>query len=192
MIINDKQAVERLSSPLNLINRMRAASSSGNGKGSNGSMSLFGLGRKQETEAVTDKKIGSFNPFRKKEEQVPPIIPQVSTQEVPSVVQSAARAATEPSLSSLLQNSESQIKLGLAHDNAIDLLNNSVTLLRSKIEEVKADKLPAVISAASKVVESIRRERLEASQDRSDREVHYHFYTPIQKKLADYEVIEVQ
>ena len=48
-----------------------------------------------------------------------------------------------------------------------------------------------MISAASKTVESIRRERNENAKQGKDREVHYHFYTPEQKKVSDYEVIDV-
>lgn len=101
---------------------------------------------------------------------------------------------TEPKpikLDNILDNSESQIKLGLAHDRALELLNNSVSMLAAKLEDVKADKLPAVISAASKTVESIRKERAESSKNNKDREVHYHFYTPEQRKITDFEIIDV-
>jgi hypothetical protein len=97
-----------------------------------------------------------------------------------------------PLLDELVENSESQIKLGLAHDHALDLLQRSVDILSAKLDDVKADKLPSVISAASKVVESIRKERLEVSKSGKDREVHYHFYTPEQRKMDSYEIIEVQ
>jgi hypothetical protein len=97
-----------------------------------------------------------------------------------------------PILDSILENSEAQINLGLAHDSALKLLTNSISSLATKLDDVKPDKLPAAIMAASKVVESIRRERNEALKNNKDREVHYHFYTPEQKVLTDYEVIEVQ
>jgi hypothetical protein len=98
---------------------------------------------------------------------------------------------TAPVLEQIVENQDSQIRLGLAHDKALELLNRSVDYLTAKLDDVKADKLPAVVTAASKVVESIRRERSEASKNNKDREVHYHFYTPQQKAVADYEVIEV-
>jgi hypothetical protein len=97
-----------------------------------------------------------------------------------------------PSLDEILANNESQIKLGLAHDRSLNLLAASVELLSNKLDDVRADRLPSVIAAASKVVESIRRERNEASKNNKDREVHYHFYTPEQRKVSDYEVIDVQ
>lgn len=94
-------------------------------------------------------------------------------------------------LDTILADNESQIKLGLAHDKALSLLVNSVGVLESKLSEVSVSKLPQAILAASKVVESIRRERTEASKNNKDREVHYHFYTPDQKKMESYEVIDV-
>jgi hypothetical protein len=97
-----------------------------------------------------------------------------------------------PLLDQILENNEAQISLGLAHDTALKLLTSSISSLSAKLDDVKPDKLPAAIMAASKVVESIRRERNEALKNNKDREVHYHFYTPEQKTLTDYEVIEVQ
>ncbi len=94
-------------------------------------------------------------------------------------------------LETILENHESQIKLGLAHDSALKLLGNSISQLSAKLDDVKADKLPAAIIAASKVVESIRKERLAVKSSGSEREVHYHFYTPEQKTIEQYEVIEV-
>ena len=79
-----------------------------------------------------------------------------------------------------------------AHDNALSVLTDAVSELKLRLGEVKADKLPSVITATSKVVESIRRERNEAAKSGKDREVHYHFYVPQQKKLENFEVIDVQ
>ena len=64
-------------------------------------------------------------------------------------------------------------------------------MLALKLDEVKADKLPSVITAASKVVESIRRERMELNKSSKGKDVHYHFYNTEQRKISDYEVIEV-
>lgn len=171
MLINDKDATSRLESPLNLINRLKNISSR------KSAMSLFGVGRSAEkVEKIEEVKI-TFNPFEnKKLEIIPQVLPQVQT---------------STKLDDILENNDSQIKLGLAHDKALDLLNRSVEALSAKLDDVRADKLSAVISAASKTVESIRKERSEASKNNKDREVHYHFYTPEQKKISDYEVIDV-
>jgi hypothetical protein len=166
MIINDKDALKRLNSPMNLINRLAETSKSNSRKSA---MSLF-IKPKEEI-----RKIETFNPFE------PHAIPTT-----PTIVSDA------PILEQIVENHESQIKLGLAHDKALDLLNRSVEILSAKLDDVKADKLPATIMAASKVVESIRKERNEATRNNKDREVHYHFYTPQQKLITDFEVIEVQ
>lgn len=175
MLINDKDATSRLESPLNLINRLKNISSR------KSAMSLFGVGRSAEkVEKIEEVKI-TFNPFEnKKLEIIPQVLPQVFPLQ-----------QTTTKLDDILENNDSQIKLGLAHDKALDLLNRSVEALSAKLDDVRADKLSAVISAASKTVESIRKERSEASKNNKDREVHYHFYTPEQKKISDYEIIDV-
>lgn len=181
MIINDKEASRRLDSPMNLINKLRQASSS-----KNSAMQLFGIGR-QEVLSVNDYSVaamtGEKHPVENTSIAFNPFQPEQPAQ-LPS-------ETVEPNLDTILTDNESQIRLGLAHDNALDLLNKSVLALTLKLDDVKADKLPAVISAASKTVEGIRRERNEASKNGKDREVHYHFYTPEQKKISDYEVIDV-
>ncbi len=130
---------------------------------------------------VAPEKI-SFNPFKDKEQ----------TPLSPIQIQSSAQTLPQPErLDSILENHDSQIKLGLAHDRALDLLNRSVEMLSTKLDDIKADKLPQVVSAASKTVESIRRERSEASKNKGDHDVHYHFYTPEQRRVDSYEVIDV-
>jgi len=145
MIIKDEDAIKRLNSPLNLINKLKATR-----RGE--AMSLFGIG---------------------------------------SPKKAAMAVQVKESLKDLIENSESQIKLKLVHDNALDLLHKATETLSTKLEDVRADKLPSVIAAASKTVESIRKERIEATKNDKDREVHYHFYTPQQNKIEDYDVIDV-
>ena len=193
MLINNSDAVARLASPMNLINRLR-----GNGDKKNNAMVLFGIGLRPEI-----KKEINFNPFFAAQKITTQRIEQPQNIEQPQQIESPQPLALIPSstlsqsqsserLDNILENHESQIKLGLAHDKALDLLNNAVAALALKLEDVKADKLPSVISAASKTVESIRRERNEAAKNGSkDREVHYHFYTPTQKPVSDYNVIEI-
>jgi len=165
MIINNDEASKRLNSPLNLINKLRETKANAKAKAA---MAIF---IPQNRKEVTAESI--------------PIGSRVNA----GVQHPAENTET---LDSILENSEAQISLGLAHDSALKLLNSSITRLSNNIDEVKAEKLPQAILAASKVVESIRRERNEALKNNKDREVHYHFYTPEQKTLTDYEVIEVQ
>jgi hypothetical protein len=177
MIIKDKDAAARLSSPMNLINRLAATK----GSSKNSAMSLFGIGRQTTSEKIIDEVKIAFNPFKSEFPQPLADIPSIAPTQI----------VEQPALADILENHESQIKLGLAHDRALDLLNRSTEMLLTKLDDVSASKLPAVISAASKTVEGIRRERNESAKNNKDREVHYHFYTPEQKKLDSYEVIDV-
>jgi hypothetical protein len=187
MIINSKDADSRLNSPMNLINKLRASTGS-----RNSAMSLFGVGRSvdKQIKQVEFKPQSIFNPFTKTE-TVTDTQTQAKTDTVIDRHSDSQSLSPKPILDNILENHESQIKLGLAHDQALDLLNRSVSLLSTKLDDVRADKLSSVISAASKTVESIRKERNEASKNSKDREVHYHFYTPTQKVISDYEVIDV-
>lgn len=95
-------------------------------------------------------------------------------------------------IENLIPNSDKQVELALAHDRALGLLNTAITTLATKLDDVKPERLPSVIAATSKVVESIRRERSEAAKQGANKEVHYHFYTPQQNKVTDYQIIDVQ
>ncbi len=184
MIINDKDAIARLNSPMNLINRLRCASTNNSKK--NNAMSLFGIRVEKE-----DRQIESKIELKQESKQELDIKPAIFNPFQPQALIPSSQVSVQPALDNILENHESQIKLGLAHDSALELLGNSVRLLATKLDDIKADRLPQVVTAASKVVESIRKERNEASKNNKDREVHYHFYTPQQNKVTDYEVIDV-
>lgn len=174
MLVNDSAALARLNSPNNLINQLKRDGSR------KSAMSLF-VRPKEEVKKIVEQVVTvSFNPFKEKTEAT--VIPL----QIPEVV-----PENQPTINSLLENSEQQIKLATAHDSALEVLTRSVTMLASKLDDVKADRLPSVITATSKVVESIRKERAEATRDNKGREVHYHFYTPTQRKVEQYDVIEV-
>lgn len=181
MIVNDKDALARLNSPMNLFNRLKAATD--NSKTPRASaMGLFGLNKNGERERTGV----SFNSSNKKAEANKET--DTTAQETTQILE---RHSEGVKIGDILSNAESQIKLTQAHDRALELLNNSVAELSLKLSEVPAAKLPGVIAAASKTVESIRKERNEAARSNKDREVHFHFYTPEQKKLNDYTVIDV-
>lgn len=179
MLVNDKEAIARLSSSGNLINLLKSLDNKNTRKSA---MSLF-IKPPSATQIEAKDLPKTFNPFDKPIEEAA----------LPVVIRSAEiiKAESSETLDRIVENNEAQIKLGLAHDSALDLLTNSVTLLANKLDDVRADRLPGVISAASKVVESIRKERLEQAKSGKDREVHYHFYTPEQKSVSEYEVIDV-
>lgn len=173
MIVNDKDALSRINSPINLINRMKNLSS--DPKRSK-AMSLFIKPTIDITAASDDDKTKvTFNPF--KDNKAP--------------ASDLATIVEPTSIDDISSDHDSKIELALAHDSALKLLTASVSALSAKLDDVKADKLPSVIAAASRTVESIRRERNEVAKTNKNGEVHYHFYTPAQKKLSDYAVVEV-
>jgi hypothetical protein len=147
-------------------------------------MALFGVGQKRESKP-------SHSSFEPAVVPAPIEKPKDEPKEEPKIV-SLVKEALEPKIDEILDDSEAKIKLSLAHDRAVELLTDSVAILINKLDDVKADKLPAVIMAASRTVESIRKERLESIKNQTNKEVHFHFYTPEQKSVEDYPVIEVQ
>lgn len=185
MILNEKEAAARLNSPMNLMNRLRETSKTNDRRSA---MSLF-IPATQKKENKLDKLnklehdeiVVSFNPFSTK----------VSSALVTPENSSQVLSSQSERLDDVLEDHEAKIELGLAHDKAIKLLNRSVDMLSAKLDDVSASKLPQVISAASKTIESIRKERYEVAKSGKDREVHYHFYTPEQKKVTDYQIIDV-
>lgn len=179
MLVSDKDAIARLSSSSNLANRLKNISPSSTRKNA---MSLF---IKPTVEKI-EKKI-AFNPFENKDKPQEPTVELIPVESSQAPVESRE----EPRLENLINDHEAQVKLGLAHDQSLALLSNSVKMLTDKLDEVSAAKLPGVITAASRVVESIRKERLEISRQGKDKEVHIVFYTPEQRKLTDYAVIDV-
>lgn len=190
MLVNEKDAIARLNSPLNLANRLR------NGPRSK-AMQLF-TGNRDTKKIETKLEIGDekkvaievkpfISPFPQTSLEIPQFSLPVSPTNPPK---QEIQKETPISLDAILDDSEAKIKLGLAHDKALDLLSRSVDMLSQKLDNVKADKLPAVIAAAGKTVDAIRRERTEAAKANKDREVHYHFYVPEQNKIEDYEIVD--
>lgn len=195
MIVPEKEAIARLESPLNLMNRLRSSSGSGNGSNSRSrAMDLFQPSRQAE---VQEQQPGEFiNPFDKTSNissNNTALIPTKQTAAVSSAsaADSQQQDSSSPNLDALVDNADSRIKLGIAHDRALDTLVNAIGLMKTKLDDMKPDKLPSAITAASKVVDAIQRQRIDQAKNKQGKEVHYHFYTPTQKKVEDYEVIEV-
>lgn len=161
MLIRNEEATKRINNPNNLINRLASGLKKPNARSE--AMSLF--------IRPSEVKI-SFNPFDKP--VALPVIP-----------------SDKPTTDNLISDADAKIQLANAHDNAIGLLNNSIEMLKLKLDNVDAEKLPGVINAASKVVASIRAERNELQKTNRGQDVHLHFYCPEQKTMDAYEVIEV-
>lgn len=186
MLLSNENILKRMNNSSNLANGSRGKA-----------MSLFGVSKRVETvkeaEIVVDKedipiefnssvlpdekKTESFNPFAKYAEEV----------------QKELEISTKPEISvtDLVPNADEEISLATAESSAVALMTDAITTLRLKLDDIRADKLPSVISAAAKTVEGIRRERNDNKKNNKEQDVHYHFYVPEQRKIADYAVVEV-
>ena len=175
MIISSEEAVKRLDSPLNLMNRIRDnghASSSTRSR----AMELFGIGKKKEN---SDKI-----------EAIPYLLsPQPSDNDHSSGIKVPEVLIPEESnVEDIIDDANAKIKLSLAHDAALDTLVKSLQTINGKLDEIPPKQLVSVASATSKIVNEIRTERNKTVGTKS---VHLHFYSPEQKKISDYEEVTV-
>jgi hypothetical protein len=184
MLLDDKAVIARLNSPLNLINKIASGDLGFKRKGA---MQLFTGPDK------SDKP--TFNPFKKNPSSSSSLVQPVASKDTEaSKDMEHAEASNESDsirLEDVIENADSQIQLAHAHDSALKLINNSIRELSTKLPDIKADRLPAVMLAAGKIVESIRKERAEVLKRGINNDVHFHFYTPQQKELSEYEIIDV-
>jgi len=192
MLIDQDEVNKRLNNPLNLMNRMREGISPLKRNG----MALFMPSNevKKEKERNSDPVKTTFNPFEKKETALVPATKTTPLSIVSQQTRSESLSSTTVTTNDVIDDSDSKIKLALAHDNALDLLTASIGKLKGKIDndEIKASSIPSVIASASKVITEIRKERLEREKNSGkDANVHYHFYCPEPKKIEEYDVIEV-
>lgn len=191
MIVADSDALARLESPLNLMNRMKSA---GTSRGQ--AMGLFGIGNRDKIQPSTitvppplpANPPEFINPFSKSDNALVP----VKTAERPiAPTIPVQKEDNGPNLDNLLDNADSRIKLSLAHDSALGVMKDAIDQVKIKLHEIKADKLPSVVAAMSKVVNDIQRQRIDQNKGAKNQSVHFHYYTPTQKKSTDYEIIDV-
>src|SRR3990167_5530449 len=189
MIVSEKDAIARLESSFNLINRLKAT-----GTVRRDSMGLFGVASRQDNNkleiksrnkiAVLPVVVSDFNPFKKSEQSETAKEISLQSKEIKSnEVRQAEVLPPETNLDELLENSDGRIRLSLAHDIALDTLVKSLQMINGRLEEIPAKQLITVASATSKVVNDIRTEQNKSSGTKS---VHLHFYSPEQKKISDY------
>jgi len=181
MLVSDKDALARLHSSSNLVERLRTTSNR-----RAGAMDLF-KSNGNIIRQITTSNNGSNN---QPEKLVPsnwnPFGNHIAVvEEKPEIIQE------QPRTDDLIDNASNRIRLADAHNEALNVLVSSVKMLGTKLDEVRADKLPSVIAAASKTVESIRREQLELNKERRGQNVHFHFYEPKRKEISEFEVIDV-
>lgn len=127
----------------------------------NKSMQLFGVGQKKEERFV--------NPFAPKPIEV---------------------LTTAPTIDDLIDDVDSRLNLDKAHKKALHVMNRAIQRVSDQIEELDSPtKLADVAAKMGKIVTDIRNEK-KNSVDK-ERTVHYHIYTPEQKKITDFEEITV-
>lgn len=206
MLLSEEEVQKRLTSPLNLMNRMAPAAPQNNTTSRNTAMSLFGLGGsrinvpyvkpevKEETKEVNEPTIPQHstnlipfnNPFIETNSFIRNEIALGATREEPKSEEPQA-----PRLEDLIDDSDTKVKMATLHSVALDTLNAAMNRLHCHIDAIHPEKLPAIITATGKVVESIRKERIELDKGGKEKNIHYHFYTPEQKSISDYEIIDV-
>lgn len=185
MIIKDDEVDKRLNNPSNLMNRLRSGSLGSKGQKNSQAMSLF-IPRFEKKVPFSE-----VNPTEIKDS------PSEETAIIPLSDKDDSNNDKLSSLSSseIVDDLDEQVKLGLAHNKGLSVLTKALENLENRLdgdEPIKVDKIPAIISAASKAVEFIRKERLEKEKNQGkDAQVHFHFYCPQQKKVEEYEIIDV-
>lgn len=165
MLISREDANKRLNSPTNLMNRMRSFRSDSRDK----ALSLFTNPKK---EANTPP---AWNPF-----------PENSNSEGEVKVPDAIISGLN--IDSIIDDADTRIKLQTIHDTALDTLVLAVQTLKDRLPEIAASKLPDVAAKIGKVVDNIRTEK---NKSQGVKQVHLHLYTPEQKKMSDYESVDV-
>lgn len=179
MLINEEELNRRLNNPLNLINSMKNGV---NGK-KNSALSIF---IKPSVEEENTFK----SPFQQKDADS-----QSSVALIPTAVTPAesinSRNDQSPSTDDLIDDADGAIKLAQVHNNSLEVMGLAVGRLKDNINNVNVKQLPSIVSGLSKVVTDIRKERSERDRERTNETVHYHFYCPEQKKIEQFEVIDV-
>lgn len=176
MLINEEELNRRLNNPLNLINSMR----NGNGK-KRDSLSLF-------IKPSVEEKFQS--PFQQKDADSQSSVALIPTAMTPAESINSSNSQT-PSTDDLIDDADGAIKLAQVHNESLEVMGLAVNRLKDNIQNVNVKQLPSIVSGLSKVVTDIRKERSERDKERSTETVHYHFYCPEQKKLEQFEVIDV-
>ena len=174
MLINNKEADSRLNSPNNLLNKLRNGSLNNNKRSA---MNLFGIGVKKE---ILEGK-NNNNPFSG-------AIATVSKTMIPEIITGVVTDDKGAVLDSILDNAESKIKMEIVHNEALDTLVSAIRETKAGLIGVSAPKAADVAAKMSKIVDSIRSERNKSGNTKA---VHLHFYTPEQKKLEEYETVNV-
>lgn len=210
MIVNDNDALARLLSPNNLVNQIKNGAFNSRKQG----MALFGVGEKVNGNNQTAAAPVFKSPFSPgpPTEDIPDSNVSTGTTDnadvstvrnsEPAVGLGEQLARTtgkeyrvvpvnEPTIDDLLGDADSQIKLTEAHNAALAVVNAALTRVTNDIDTINPNRLPAILTAAQKIVDSVRKEKLEMAKTGNRGTTHHHFYTPTQRHINTFEVIEV-
>lgn len=96
-----------------------------------------------------------------------------------------------PTVDEIVEDSQGKIKLSLAHNQALEILSQSMTQLQERLPEVeKAEKLAAIANDMNRIVNNINDARRARAGD--DRRVQIVVYAPQIVAEHEFEVIEVR
>lgn len=112
-------------------------------------------------------------PFKKSSRSSPALIP-----------------AIPPTAEDLIDNLEAKILYGQAHEQALNLLVNSLGRLNERIEEVeKPEKLSSLAIDMSKILSSIK--EAQSDHNRDGNKVQINIYAPQFREVHEYETIQL-
>lgn len=188
MIINSADAERRINNPLNLMMKIKSGELGRSARKSPMDLFIKPSDNNDQLESHEDTK--EIHP-----EEAIAVIPSFSSPFGDSPAEDSSGISIDQPIKAddLLLDADVDIELAKAHNKALSLMGTAMRTLENKLDGVKADKLPTVITSLGKVVSDIRRERVEREKanERPGANVHYHFYCPTQRKVDEYEVIEV-
>lgn len=198
MLINNENAERRLKNPLNLINRERSERKTN-------AMSLFirpSVSEEKKTNIKIENKL-MVPPRVESEEIVENSISSSLSLALEKVTHNPTLINPTPApvesenipspIDNLINNADSTIELASAHNKAITLMGKAMGKLEKKLDEdvVPAKMLPSIISGLGKVVTDIRKEQNDRNNRDKNETTIIHFYCPEQRKVNEYEVIDV-
>lgn len=180
MLINEDDFQRRINNPMNLLNKK--------GDRKHGALSIF----IKPSEVVEEKKFTPAFPLLKEDKVETEAVNKESLENIQEAMAVVERKEREIRTDDILKDADANIRLAAVHSKALDIMHTAMHQLEEKMPEMKADKIPMIVSTLGKVITDIRKEQAERNKNQANENVHFHFYCPEPKKLDQYEVIEVQ
>jgi len=92
-----------------------------------------------------------------------------------------------PSVDDLVDNLDSKLKLSSMQEKAVDIINDSMTLLKERMSEVPTKSLSHVAADMSKIISNIREQRGMQTNN-----IQVMIYAPEVRSEREFEVIDIQ